>query len=309
LKLRLGTRASPLATWQANWVATQLTHRGASVELVPISTTGDRDRESRIGDTGQTGVFTKELQKALLAEQIDLAVHSLKDLPTETVDGLALAAVPPRGPIADVLVGREAVDLVTLPRGARIGTGSLRRQAQLRHLRPDVEVSTIRGNVETRLRKLADGEFDAIVLAEAGLTRLGFHDLAMSPLAPPVFWPAPGQGALGIETRAVDSTTLAAVAGLNDADSRAAVLAERSVLARLQGGCLAPIAAWGRCSDGNRLVLTAVVVSADGRRRLIAESEGETDSAERLGAEVARELIELGAEALIDQSRDRDAKS
>lgn len=263
----------------------------------------------RIGDTGQTGVFTKELQKALLAEQIDLAVHSLKDLPTDAVEGLTLAAVPPRGPVADVLVGREAVDLVTLPRGARIGTGSLRRQVQLRHLRPDVEVSTIRGNVETRLRKLAEGQFDAIVLAEAGLTRLGFDKIAMSRLAPPVFWPAPGQGALGIETRAVDATTLAAVAGLNDADSWAAVLAERSVLARLQGGCLAPIAAWGRIHDGNRLVLTGVVISADGRRRLIAESEGEPGSAEQLGAEVARELIELGAEALIDQSRDRDARS
>ncbi|MEX2174036.1 MAG: hydroxymethylbilane synthase, partial [Pirellulaceae bacterium] len=256
-RLRLGTRASPLARWQAEWVAAQLAQRGVTVELVPIATQGDVKTEP-LGQIGGFGLFTKELQRALLAGQIDLAVHSLKDLPTTPVAGLALAAVPLRESPLDVLVSSVADRIETLPLGARVGTGSLRRRAQLLHLRPDLRLEEIRGNVETRLRKLDEGQYDAIILAEAGLSRLGLVGRIAHVISWNMMYPAVGQGALGIETRADDTATRDLLSPLDHTASHQAVLAERSLLFSLLAGCLAPVGAFTRL-DPSGLVLEGVV--------------------------------------------------
>jgi hydroxymethylbilane synthase len=301
--LRLGTRASALARWQANWVASRLIALGIDVELVPITTRGDAQTQEPIHVTGSPGVFTKELQRALLDERIDLAVHSLKDLPTEEVDGLCLAAVPERESPLDALVSRQGLRFEQLPAGAVIGTGSLRRRAQLLHLRPDLAMRDIRGNVDTRLEKLAAGEYDALVLAEAGLARLGRGGEITEILGPEKMLPAVGQGALGIETRTADSLTRAAVERLDDGPSHLAVASERALLATVGGGCLAPIGAWARLSEQGDLRLDAVVLSADGRRRLTAGGEAPRHQPLRLGADVAAQLLGSGAGELIRQAR------
>lgn len=300
--IRIGTRASALARWQAEWVAAQLTASGNAVELVPISTVGDRQQVGSIGEIGTQGVFTKEIQRALLTGEIDCTVHSLKDLPTDPVDGLVLAAVPERESPRDALIGAQATSLASIPSGAKIATGSLRRRTQLWHQRADLVMVDVRGNVDTRLRKLDDGEFDVLVLAEAGLRRLGLSDRISCLLPPEIMLPAIGQGALGIEVRAEDATTREVLAVLDDRETHAAVTAERALLATLRGGCLAPIAAWGRVLDGV-LLLEAAVLSADGRQRLEVSAEGEPDQAASLGAQVARELLEHGAGELIAASR------
>jgi hydroxymethylbilane synthase len=296
-------------------VAARLREAGHAVELVSISTRGDQQQVGPIGQiAGGDGVFTKELQRALLAGEIDLAVHSLKDLPTEPVEGLALAAVPPRAPDGDVLVSKHpSVD--DLPRGAIIGTGSLRRRAQLLHRRPDLQMAGVRGNVETRLAKLERGEYAALVLAEAGLQRLGLESHIRQRLPKTVMLPAVGQGALGIEARADDQPTRAVLAPIDDSDTRAAVTAERTMLAHLSGGCLAPVGAWGRWEAG-RLALGGVVLSVDGQRRLVAESyavgnghptSSGTSLAEDLGRQVADALLAQGAAELIDEARRQGA--
>ncbi len=300
--IRIGTRASPLARWQAHWVAERLGALGHAVELVPITTQGDVNRRSPIGEIGTTGVFTKELQRALLDGRIDVAVHSLKDLPTDVVPGLALAAVPQRESPFDALVTREARSLADLPPRAKIGTGSLRRQAQLLHARPDLQVSAIRGNVETRLQKLADGEFDAIVLAEAGLNRLGLADRIAQRLLPPAFLPAVGQGALGIETRDSDEFRQL-VAALDDAMSHAAVIAERAFLAAMQGGCTAPLGAWGRLASADELILDGVALSIDGQSRIVDASVGPTAEPAALGERLAAQLLASGAGGLYIPAR------
>jgi hydroxymethylbilane synthase len=299
----LGTRGSALARWQAEWVAAELRASGVRVDLVPITTRGDAAQLDTIGQVGGTGVFTKELQRALVAGEIDLAVHSLKDLPTEEVEGLELAAVPERESVFDALVSNQSRNLEALPKGAIIGTGSTRRRAQLLHVRPDLEVRDIRGNVDTRLEKLSAGQFDAIVLAHAGMKRLGVADRATEVFAPEVMLPAVGQGALALEIRSADRTTRAAVAPLDHASSHQAVLAERSLLATVGGGCLAPVGAWARLQPDGQLRLDAVVVSVDGRRRLAASQSAAPQDALRLGSEVARRLIDDGATELIAQSR------
>jgi hydroxymethylbilane synthase len=232
-----------------------------------------------------------------------VAVHSLKDLPTDQVEGLVLAAVPEREEVADVLISRDGLSLERLPKGARVGTGSLRRQAQLLHVRPDLVVENIRGNVDTRLRKVTDGEYDAILLAAAGLRRLGRIGEITEMLPYAMMLPAIGQGALGIEARADDTLALQQLANLNDSITHAAVLAERALLARLRGGCLAPVAAWGRADATGRLLLTATVLSPDGRDRLLEEATGEMAEAAALGEQVADRLLAMGAAALIEQSR------
>lgn len=300
--LRIGTRSSKLARWQADWVATQLRALGHSIEIVEITTAGDTHQLGPVADIGAPGVFTKEIQRAVLASEADLAVHSLKDLPTDEVAGMTLAAVPERESPADVLLSRENLTLERLPPAARVGTGSLRRQAQLRHVRPDLVCENIRGNVDTRLRKLDEGEFDAIVLAAAGLNRLGFAGRITQVLPLEVMLPAVGQGALGIECRTDDSRAAAAIQAINDADSRAAVLAERSLLAQLRGGCLAPIGALGQAVHGV-LRLVAVVLSADGKRRLIASEAASPEDAVALGRHVAEKLLAQGAADLIAASR------
>ncbi len=302
ITIRLGTRASALARWQAEWVAARLAELGTTVELVPISTTGDREQRGPIGSLGSQGVFTKEIQRALLDERIDLAVHSLKDLPTEPIEGLCLAAVPERETVHDALICREATSLADLPAGARIGSGSLRRRSQLLHHRPDLVVADIRGNVDTRMSKLDDGQYDAICLAEAGLKRLGLADRITELVPAAIMLPAIGQGALGLETRAGDDATRAALAPLDHADTHAAVIAERAMLAALHGGCLAPIAAWGRFDNGG-LVLTGRVLSVDGAQRIEATEIASNGDGNKLGQLLARRLVEQGAEGLIAAAR------
>lgn len=301
--IRLGTRASALARWQANWVGVALRNLGHEVVLVPITTTGDQQTDAPIRAMSGVGVFTKEIQRALLDGAVDLAVHSLKDLPTDQQPRLALAAVPSRESVSDVLVSRDGAWIEKLPRGARIGTGSLRRRAQLLHFRPDLTMVDVRGNVETRLRKLDGGQFDALVLAEAGLRRLDLSDHITQIIPATLMLPAPGQGALGLETRSDDAVTRSAVAALSDPSALAGVTAEREVLRVLGGGCLAPIGAWGRILVSGNLALDAVVLSPDGRRRLAGGAEGEAVDALGLGHRVAQELLAQGGAELLAAAR------
>lgn len=299
--LRIGTRKSPLARWQAQWVATELEKLGNSIEMVWIVTQGDVTAQP-LGTVGGQGLFTKEIQRALLDGEIDLAVHSLKDLPTQPIDGLALAAVPQREVVGDCLIAPLGTTIENLPLGARIGTGSLRRAAQLRAWRADLEILDIRGNVETRIKKLDDGIYEAIVLAEAGLHRLGYLDRVAQKLPLHRLLPAVGQGALGLETRADDETTLKALSALNHAASQLAVTAERSLLAHLRGGCLAPVAAWCRMED-DKLRLEAKVLSLDGQTQLQADRRFAPDQAQEEGRLAAEELIAAGAQQLIESAR------
>lgn len=302
-RIRIGTRGSKLARWQSDWVADQLRELGVDVEIIEISTQGDVQAVGPIESLGGTGVFTKEIQRALLGGAVDLAVHSLKDLPTEPVPGLVLAAVPRRERCGDALVSREGIDVDELQSGSLIGTGSFRRQAQLKHWRPDLRVDDIRGNVETRLRKLDDGQFDAIVLAEAGLLRLGLAERIMQVLPKEQMLPAIGQGALGLETREDDEPVRQALEALDHAPTHAAVLAERSLLATLRGGCLAPVGAWARVDDAGQLTLDAVVLDREGKQRLEATATGKLEDAAALGRQAAQQLIENGASDLIQSSR------
>ncbi len=300
-RLRLGTRESLLARWQAEWVAARLRGLGCEVALVPICTRGDAEKRGAIGSLDSQGVFTKELQRALLDGEIDLAVHSLKDLPTDEVAGLRLAAVPARGPVADALVCREVGCLAELPQGAAVGTGSLRRRAQLLYHRPDLRVEGIRGNVDTRLRKLDQGQYDAIVLAEAGLTRLGLAGRINHTLPLAVMLPAIGQGALGIETRA-EPDAAATLGVLDHPPTHAAVAAERAMLAALQGGCLAPIAALGSVR-GDCLTLQGRVLHPQGTRAIDVTFSAPLDEPIALGHRAADALRAQGADELIREGR------
>lgn len=297
-KIRVGTRSSALARWQAEWVASRLTRLGCMVDLIQISTAGDVQREGPIGAIGSQGVFTKELQRALLDDRVDVAVHSLKDMPTDTVAGLVLASVPTRESPHDALVAQGGQQLDELPPGARIGTGSQRRRAQLLHYRNDLHIEPIRGNVDTRLRKLDEGQYDAIMLAEAGLLRLGLGDRVSQLLPFEVMLPAVGQGALGIEARVADETTRRLVAQFDDRSTRAAVFAERAMLASLRGGCSAPIGGWARVVD-RRLQLDGVVLTGDGSQRISASGSGELADAEQIGRDVAAQLDDMGSDELI----------
>jgi hydroxymethylbilane synthase len=246
MKLRMGSRGSQLALWQANHIADLLRAQGHTVEIEIIKTTGDRMQEVSFAQVGSKGMFTKEIEEALAAGRVDLAVHSLKDLPTELAEPFALAATPRRVDPRDVFVATKYARLADLPRGARVGTSSQRRRAQLKALRPDIEAIEFRGNVDTRLRKLAEGQVDAILLAAAGLDRLEKTEWVRERLEPKDFCPAAGQGSLGIETRKDDAATLEAVAFLDDAETRFAVTAERAALAALGGGCQVPIGVYCR---------------------------------------------------------------
>jgi len=301
--LRLGTRGSALARWQANWVSRQLGQHDVAVELVLITTRGDT-KQGPIGSLGGQGLFTREIQRALLDDRIDLAVHSLKDLPTDPIEGLLLSAVPQRETVCDVLVSFGGQQFEHLPQGARVGTGSLRRQAQLLHARPDLEVSGIRGNVDTRLKRLEEGRFDAIVLAEAGLKRLELQDRITQVLPLSLILPAIGQGALGLETRAEDSFAQDCVAYLHHPASYFAVIAERTLLASLRGGCLAPVGAYGRVEE-DRLDLDAVVLDPRGETRLSTTVSGLPEDAEQIGRQAADQLLAQGAGQLIAQARGR----
>jgi hydroxymethylbilane synthase len=252
MKLRIGSRGSQLALWQANHITALLRGQGHTVEIEIIKTTGDRLQEVTFAQVGSKGMFTKEIEEALADGRVDLAVHSLKDLPTELPEPFALAATPPRVDPRDVLVSVRHENLAALPQGARMGTSSQRRRAQLKALRPDIEAVEFRGNVDTRLRKLAEGQVEAILLAAAGLDRLEKTEWVRERLEPKNFCPAAGQGSLGIETRKDDDSTIAAVAFLDDEATRFAVTAERAALAALGGGCQVPIGIHCRpCAEGS----------------------------------------------------------
>ncbi len=305
--LRIATRQSPLALWQAEYIAARLAEHNVPTVLVPLVSSGDTDM-SPIQVGRQTGVFTKRIQQALLDDEADVAVHSLKDLPTEVNESLVLACVPVRETIADSLVSPGRLTIATLPVDAHIGTGSKRRAAQLLHLRPDLRISPLRGNVQTRLAKLAAGEFHGIVLAEAGLHRLQLTDLARVQLSLHEILPAPGQGALGIEVRSDDEDAAKTIGALSDINSFAAVVAERTLLAELHGGCLAPIAAY-TVVQGDTIEMTARVLSADGRTRLHEHvtapfnQENWNQIAIDLGKQVSETLASQGARELVDAQR------
>ncbi|PQO35384.1 hydroxymethylbilane synthase [Blastopirellula marina] len=301
--IRIGTRGSQLAQWQANWVADQLRANGAAVEIIHIATQGDVT-QGPLDSIGGRGVFTTEIQAALLDHRIDVAVHSLKDLPTEAVAGLQLAAVPAREADGDVLISPKASDVMSLPHEAIIGTGSMRRKAQLLHLRRDLQIRDIRGNLDTRLRKLDDGHYDAIILAEAGLRRLELFERIRHVIPKSQMLPAVGQGALGLEIRQNDQIAKDLLAPLNHASSYYSVLAERSMLRNLRGGCLAPVGAWGRVdADKQLLTLEGVVVSGDGHHKISASACGPPNRAEDIGRQVADQLAIQGAERLIAFAR------
>jgi len=295
--IRLGTRGSALALAQATAVADALRRAGAEVALVPMKTDGDRLLGARLADVGGKGLFVREIEEALADGRIDVAVHSLKDLPAETPEGLLLAAYPAREDPRDVLVARGPGGLDALPRGAVLGTSSLRRRAFALGVRPDLSVQPVRGNVDTRLRKVAEGACDAVVLAAAGLARLGVAPPHATVLDPDVFVPAVGQGILGVQIRADDAAARRLVAALDHAPTRACALAERACLGRLGASCTTPMAAHAALRDG-RLAITGVVASEDGRRLLRAEAAGAAGDAEALGAGLAETLLARGAEAL-----------
>ena len=300
-QIRIATRTSALALWQAHYIADRLRQLvpGIAVELAHIKSSGDVNQVSPLREFGGTGAFTKEVQEPVLEGTAELAVHSLKDLPTESVDGLCLAAVPERAPRLDAILlansSADAPDVDSLQEGARVGTGSPRRQAQLLHQRPDLRMLEIRGNVDTRIQKLKDGEYDAIVLAEAGLRRLELADEISFLLGPPAMLPAVGQGALGIECRSDDNKTQELLSRLTDADAYDCVSAERSLLRALQAGCHAPLGAWTEL-DGDQLSLTGVLLSPDGTTRLEATAKGTRATAADLGSDVACQLITAGGQ-------------
>jgi hydroxymethylbilane synthase len=302
--LRLGTRASALATTQSGHVADLVRERlGREVELVEISTEGDVNR-APLASLGGTGVFVSALRDALLDGRVDLAVHSLKDLPTTPADGIALAAIPLREDPRDVVVARDGLTLGELPVGSRLGTGSPRRVSQLAALGLGLELQGIRGNVDTRIRKVREGEVDAVVLARAGLARLGRLDEVTEVLDPLQMLPAPGQGALAIECRSDDADLVASLAQLDDPATRAAVTAERAVLATLEAGCSAPLGALAEVVEGEdgeeELWLRAVALSEDGGLSVRMSATGPVTEAVRLGTRLASDMLDEGAADLME---------
>ena len=298
--LRIATRQSALALWQAEHVATLLraAHPGLHVELLPMTTRGDQVLDRALAELGGKGLFLKELEVAMLERRADLAVHSLKDVPAELEPGFALAAVLPRADAADAFVSTRHDALAVLPAGARVGTSSLRRTAQLRALRPDLRIVDLRGNVNTRLARLDAGHYDAILLAAAGLERLGLAARIRGRLTAPDWLPAPGQAAIAVEIRAGDARVDELLAPLEDADTRTAVSAERALNAALGGSCTVPVGAW--CVVGERgLSLYGMVGDAASGRLLRAEADDAASAPERLGRTVAAALLAQGAGALL----------
>jgi hydroxymethylbilane synthase len=294
-EIRLGTRASLLALSQANWVKSRLeeTHAGMKVNLVHIKTTGDK-LEVPLFEMGGKGLFVKEIEDALLRGAVDLAVHSAKDLPAFIPEGLALMAFPEREDPRDVLISRDGRRWSGIPAGGRVGTGSLRRKAQLVHLRPDLEIIPMRGNLDTRIKKLSTLKLDAIVLAAAGLRRLNWGDQISDYFEPEVLLPAIGQGVLAIEGRLGDDRINRLVAPLNHIPTEASLMAERAFLRGLEGGCQVPIAGFARLDSG-RLSLTGLVAGVEGHRVIRGRVEGPAAKSEELGKQLAEELLAQGA--------------
>ncbi|MGA8179829.1 MAG: hydroxymethylbilane synthase [Desulfobacterales bacterium] len=298
---KIGTRGSQLALWQANWVKTALEVQdpSLSIELVIIKTTGDKILDVPLAKVGGKGLFVKEIEDALLNEKIDLAVHSMKDMPAQIPQGLCIGAIPPREAPQDVLISKNNRRFSQLPSGARIGTGSLRRKAQLLFARPDLVVAPLRGNIDTRLKKLETENLDAIILAAAGIRRLGFENKTTEYLDENIMLPAVGQGALCIEIRQNDSLTGPVVAGLEDPKTRAVIRGERAFSNRLEGGCQVPIAAYGRI-DKDIFTLSGLVAAVDGKTLIKQTLQGPENASGMIGAELAERLISMGAKTIID---------
>jgi hydroxymethylbilane synthase len=295
-RLRIGSRGSQLALWQANHVASLLREPGHTVEIEIIKTTGDKILDVALAKVGTKGMFTKEIEEALAEKRVDLAVHSLKDVPTELAPEFTLAAIMKREDPRDAFISVKYSALDDLPRGAKVGTSSLRRQCQLKAMRPDLEIFPLRGNVDTRLRKLESGEYDAIILAAAGVHRLGLDQHVRSRISADVMCPAVGQGALAIEVRRDDQQTQTLLNFLNDPATRQAIECERALLGSLGGGCQVPIGAYAEKHEG-RLHLRAMVGRPDGSEILREHATG--DNAERLGRETAQNLLNRGAEQIL----------
>jgi len=297
-RLRIGSRGSQLALWQAHHISALLREKGHEVELEIIKTTGDKITDVALAMVGTKGMFTKEIEEALAEGRVDLAVHSLKDLPTELSTGFEIAAITTRESTCDVFCSKKYASVDELPERAKVGTSSLRRQAQLKARRPDLDIHPLRGNVDTRLRKLEEGEYDAIILAAAGLNRLGKTQLVKQVIPPDVMCPAAGQGALGIEIRAGDAATRQHLAFLDDPAARATTTCERALLNRLGGGCQVPIGASATMKNG-RLHLEAIVAHPDGSRVLRESRDG--DDPVKLGDAVGETLLNRGGDLILEE--------
>jgi hydroxymethylbilane synthase len=298
--LRIATRKSALALWQANFIKAGLeaAHPGLRVELVPLMTTGDRILDVPLAKVGGKGLFTKEIEQALIDNRADLAVHSMKDVPTQRAPGLMLAGTGEREDVRDALVSPRVKSIDKLPKGARVGTSSLRRQAQLLSLRPDLQIVSIRGNVQTRMNKIKELNLEGVILAAAGLRRLGFADRITQYIPPSVSLPAIAQGALALEIRADDALTLERIAIFRHEPTEIAVTAERSFLARLEGGCQVPIAGLALV-EGDRVAMEGLVGSIDGKVLIRDRGEGPVADAARVGRELAEKILDRGGRAIL----------
>lgn len=306
--IRIGTRGSKLALVQAEWVKSRIeeTHN-IPCELVKIKTTGDRILDSPLAKIGGKGLFVKEIEEALTRKEIDIAVHSMKDVPVELKKGLSIIAITERETPFDALISRDGRKLSDL-KSPKIGTSSLRRQVQLKTLVPSATIENLRGNLDTRIRKLKEGKYDAIIVASAGLKRLGFLDYATEIFSPDVIIPAIGQGSLGIEAREDDGGTIELTKFLNHEKSNIEVSAERAFLRKLEGGCQVPIAGYAEIRDG-MLKITGMVASLDGKRVLKATEEGPKEKAEALGIELAEKLLDMGAREILEEVYGRELRS
>jgi len=307
-QLTIATRGSALALWQANHIKALLeaAHPGLTVDLLKIKTKGDKILDVPLAKVGGKGLFVKEIEEALLDGRAQLAVHSMKDVPTELPDGLEIGVIPEREAATDSLLSVRYDGLAGLPQGALVGTSSLRRQSQLATLRPDLRIESLRGNLDTRVKKLLDGQFDAIVVATAGLNRLGLTAPRQEILGPPDFLPAVAQGALGIEYHSDNAEVAAMLAFLDHAPTRRQVLAERGFLTGLDGGCQVPIAAWSQL-EGDRVRLTGFVADVDGSRPIRMTAEGSADLAWDVGMELAARVLAAGGKAILDEVYAREA--
>ena len=300
--ITIGTRGSPLALWQAHWIKSQLesAHEDLTVELVKIKTSGDIIQDVPLAKVGGKGLFTKEIEESMLRYETDIAVHSMKDVPVQFPPSLTLSVVTEREDPRDALISRNGFKLDTLPKGARVGTGSFRRTTQLLHYRPDLEVVPMRGNVQTRLDKLESEGLDAIILAAAGLIRLGMADHITEYIEPEIMLPGGGQGAVGIESRKEDIRVMNRIFPLDHEESHMAIEAERSFLTRLEGGCQVPIGVYATI-DGGNLRLRGLVGSLDGKQVLKAEQTGSAEDPRAIGFQLAGELLEMGADKILKE--------
>ncbi len=300
--LSIGTRGSPLALWQSNWIKSQLEkeYEGLAVNLVKIKTSGDKIQDVPLAKVGGKGLFTKEIEESLLRYETDLAVHSMKDVPMDLPTALTISVITEREDPRDALISKDNLNLEKLPKGARVGTGSFRRTTQLLHFRPDLEIVPLRGNVETRLKKMDTENLDAVILAAAGLIRLGKQELITEYISPEIMLPGGGQGAVGIETRRGDMGAMNMLFPLDHEDTHLALDAERGFLKRLEGGCQVPIGVYATV-EGTEITIDGLVGSLDGKTIIRSKSKGSTEDPGKLGKDLAEELLSRGADKILDE--------